>query len=205
MIDSLIADEISCEDTSDPNDWNADGLVNYEEFDLFAENYLLHDPNDSSIITDPNFIGDPNYVDPETLEYWRQYWDPFYNLDGSGTSEYNIDLADLTEFIDNSYWLWQACWRDGFISAMSVMAGGGESMMMMMMMPMSMESFAPAIIEQEAPTLEELAEQLLKTLDWLDEIWLDPGVQESIDEEDWLDFIESVEESLIDIVEQQEE
>ena len=198
-MDSLIADEITCEDTSDPNDWNVDGLVNYEEFDLFAENYLLHDPNDSSIITDPNFIGDPNYVDPETLEYWRQYWDPFYNLDDSGASEYEIDLADLDIFLGN--WLWEACWRESYLSAMSVMAGGGESMMM----GMSMEFTAPAAVEQEAPTLEELAEQLLKTLDWLDDIWLDPSVQETIDEEDWLNFVESVEESLIDIVEQQEE
>ena len=191
MIDSLIADEITCEDTSDPNDWNFDGAINMEEFFYFSEAWLTHDPND------PVCIADPNQCDSNAFANWN----PICDLDISGTSEYVIDLADMVVFIEDN-WLWEACWRDGFISAMSVMAGGGESMMMM---PMSMESSAPVIVEQEAPTLEEQAAQLLKTLDWLDEIWLDPEVQEAIGEEDWLDFVESVEESLIDIVEQQKE
>ena len=180
---------LSEDDIYNALDWNADGIVNFEEFEYFSLAWLSHDPNEFT---------DPNFIDPDEIANW----DAACNLDASGTSEYVIDLADIDIFVDD--WLWVACWKQSEIDrveSMMMAMGGGESMMMV---PMSMESFAPAAVEQAAPTLEEQAAQLLKMLDWLDEIWLDPEVQESIDEEDWLDFVESVEESFLDIIELQE-
>ena len=186
-------ESLSEDDIYNALDWNADGIVNYEEFEYFSLAWLSRDPDE---------FADPNFIDPNEIANW----DADCNLDASGDSQYVIDLADLEEFVENGYWLWTACWKQSRMDRYENMAeamamGGGESMMM----PMSMESFTSVTVEQEALTLEEQAAQLRKTLDWLDEIWLDPSVQESIEEEDWLDFIGGVEGSLIDILEQQEE
>ncbi len=192
------ADEVySCEgnltedDVYNGLDWNADGIVNYEEFEYFSLAWLSHDPYE---------FGDPNLADPDEIANWN----PICNLDAdpNGTSQYDIGMADMDIFVDS--WLWVACWKQSDmdrVESMMMAMGGGESMMMM---PMSMEYSAPITVEQDTPTLEEQAAQLVKTLDWLDEIWLDPEVQETIGEDRWLDFVESVEESLVDIAEQQE-
>ena len=50
------ADEVDCEDAWNENDWTYDGVINFEEFSIFAGAWLSHDPNDPSLPTDPNFI-----------------------------------------------------------------------------------------------------------------------------------------------------
>ncbi len=98
------ADEVySCDgnysedDIANEYDWNADGIVNLEEFELFAGAWLANEPNSPPAIADPNtIIG----------------WNSNCNLDETGSSQYSIDLVDLTVFVNDVPWLWQACWYD---------------------------------------------------------------------------------------------
>ena len=88
------------------NDWNADGIVNLEEFKLFAKSWLALDPGNPAW-SDPNY-GDPN----DTIA-----WNSLCNLDDTGSSQYSIDLADLTVFVNDVPWLWKACWYDNYTAA----------------------------------------------------------------------------------------
>jgi hypothetical protein len=100
VVDGLVdigADELySCDgdytedDFSNAQDWNVDGLVNLNEFNVFQQAWLSHDPDGPG--------GDPNG------------WNPLCNLDDTGTSQYVIDLADANAFLDD--WLWKACWKN---------------------------------------------------------------------------------------------
>ncbi len=123
-------DDLSEDDIYNVNgmDWDYDGIVNYQEFAEFAEFWLLRDPNDPGIITDPNFSDDPDYASPETLEMWREKWNSFYNLDDTGTSEYMIDVDDLVVIAHD--WLWIACWKESQLEwlesiTMEMMSMGG--------------------------------------------------------------------------------
>jgi hypothetical protein len=118
---------LSAEDIYNSLDWDFDEIVDSCELIEFAGAWLSHDPNDPGIITDPNFAGDPDYVDPETLAMWRQEWDPLYNLDG----DYDVDYGDFAVFAQE--WLWRTCWKQGWLDLMEMMSmgGGGESMAMM--------------------------------------------------------------------------
>ncbi len=139
------ADEVySCngnynDDIYNALDWNADGILNLEEYTPFAQAWLSHDPNDPAF--DPNDVSyNPNLSDPNHADYispgQKAAWNPTCNLIDSGESAYSIDLADMMDFIDNGYWLWTACWKysqmhrfENMMAAM--MSGGGESMAMM--------------------------------------------------------------------------
>ena len=67
--------EVSCEDTSNEHDWNADGLINWGEFAYLASVWRAHDPNDPAL-TDPNnpryeYVNDPNgFAQPANLALW---------------------------------------------------------------------------------------------------------------------------------------
>ena len=118
-----------------------------------------NDPNDPIVTTDPNYSDDPDYiyVTEQTLQQWRQYWNPMCNLDNTEDTdtEYEIDLADLELFLDN--WLWTACWRYDLQGYSSMMMGGGESMGMAA--PMTMETAETAsiypVVEPDPETLEQ--------------------------------------------------
>ena len=103
-------DDLTADDIYNPLDLDADGLINNREFASFSAAWLSHNPDDPAITTDPNDIGDPNYVTPETLAQWQQTWNPIFELDPASGSQYNIDLADLEVFC-NDYWLWISCWK----------------------------------------------------------------------------------------------
>ena len=118
----------------------------------------MGDPNRPLITTDPNFINDPNYVDAETLAMWFETWDPFYNLNTDGDSEYMIDLADLMVLCEDSpqVWLWIACWKQSQISYFESMAMGGASMTLA---PMSMSlAFEPITVAEPEPVERSTAE-----------------------------------------------
>ncbi len=108
-------DDLTADDVYNPLDLSADGLINNSEFVPFSVAWLSHDPNDPAITTDPNDMGDPNYVDPETFLQWQQFWNPIFDLDTTLDSQYNIDMADLKVFC-NDYWFWTACWKWNEIS-----------------------------------------------------------------------------------------
>ncbi len=141
-------------------DWNADGIVNYEEFEYFSLSWLSHDPNDPALYDPDNPVNDPNdpaYIDPDELINWNHDC----NLDDTGASEYAIDLADILMFCEDNpqAWLWVACWKqaglDRLESMMMAMGGGAESMMI----PISM---GLAMLEPEPePESAELTEEQL--------------------------------------------
>ena len=117
----------------------------------------MRDPNNPGIITDPNFADDPDYVDPEILEMWRQTWEPLYNLD----EDYDVDYGDFAVFAQE--WLWRACWKQSPLDLMEMMVmGGGEGMMMM---PVAMGSVSISSMELEPePEGAELATDQLASL-----------------------------------------
>jgi uncharacterized repeat protein (TIGR01451 family) len=111
------ADEISCDNVYNVYDWNADGLVNLGEFKKFSQSWLAHDPNDPALLdpNDPMYdeYHDPNspyYISPKSQEQWHNegYQWNFVSTNGS---MYSIDVADLLYMLDDSPWLWTACWR----------------------------------------------------------------------------------------------
>jgi len=53
-----------------------------------------------------------------------------------------------------------------------------------------------ATISGMRKNLERKEVNIKKILKWLEEVWLDPEVQEAIDEADWLKFIESLKSDL---------
>lgn len=138
-------DYLSDIDVHNDLDFNADGLVNFQEFSGFSAVWLCRDPNDPSIITDPNYSSDPDYANPNMLENWEETWPQAirYNFNNTGSSEYMIDLADFDVFLDN--WLWVACWKLEEIEAAAQSQSQSQSMMME---PLSM-SFSAYTLEAE--------------------------------------------------------
>jgi len=105
--------DLSPDDIYNPLDFSADGIINYEEFSVFASAWLSYDPG---YYTDPNLTGN---------------WNQAFNLDDAGDSQYVTDLADLAAFCRDE-WLWIACWRQNQFDMDGMMAigGGGEGMFM---------------------------------------------------------------------------
>lgn len=106
-------------------DWDADGLVNINEFSKFAKAWLSYDPNHPSRPSDPNVCVN-----------WNSACDLVEDL--------HIDLADFEVFLDN--WLWVACWKLEDITQTMMLSGDGESMMMQ---PLSMMTMDAEIIDSE--------------------------------------------------------
>ncbi len=130
------ADEVTCEDTTHPLDANIDSIINYFEYSTFASAWGSHDPND------PAWLNDPNLVVPELSEGWYE-WKYVWNFADTGASQYVIDAADLSAFVEDTPWLWRACWMDGY-QQMQMM--GSESMSMEM-------SFFGEILESESQSM----------------------------------------------------
>jgi len=177
--------EIECEDTSNLYDWNADGLVNLLEFNGFSRAWLAHDPND------PAWLADPNSTDPNLSEGWYE-WKYRYNLDTSNGSTYAVDLADLMAWVEESPWLWQACWKTEFYQTEN-----SQPMAMMLTDEISVltaqtETILKAQVVEEKPARQQMAE-LAAAIGFLQQIWLDePDLRQQISEEDWRCFMESV-------------
>lgn len=66
--------EVTCEDVSDPNDWNADGIIDLEEFEIFSLAWLA-EPNESN-------------------------WDERCDAD----KDNDIDIYDFISFTENWLW-----------------------------------------------------------------------------------------------------
>lgn len=156
------ADEVTCEYyTSDPNDWNGDGVINYGEFLFLSRAWLSHDPNDP--VCDPNH---PNYVsDPDDPDYISEIakanWNPICNLNDTEETEteYAIDISDLVEFCKNDpqVWGWEACWRNNYFKMCGMMdSGSGAGMMMAMPVMETFESISAQMASEPNPeTMEQ--------------------------------------------------
>jgi hypothetical protein len=160
--------DLSEDDIFNVLDWNADGRVNYEEFNQFSRNWLAHDPNDPAVLDPNNPVNDPNspsYIDPNRLERW--YPDGYkYNLSTEGDSLYAIDIADLLAFIgqypDTDHWLWVACWRHDIqeMQQMSMFMGNNGNEQLAQSEPVLSEAegmmvfSAPSISMEISPPVE---------------------------------------------------
>jgi hypothetical protein len=103
-----------------------------------------------------------------------------------------IDYNDLFVFCEG--WLWQAGWLKTSPSGMGTMdSGTGESVELAEEVYLSASAEPEQVIQPDTCLTAVEIEELLK---WLEEIWLDPEVRETIDEEQWLKFIESVKSGL---------
>jgi hypothetical protein len=107
--------EVQCQEDFHPLDRNADGVVNFKEFSSFSRGWLSRDPNDPAVVTDPNYIGHPDYADPQTLAQWKMAWFPWGRMNDLN-EDLRLNLDDLILFSEESYgnWLWEACWRDAY-------------------------------------------------------------------------------------------
>ncbi|HPD32695.1 MAG TPA: right-handed parallel beta-helix repeat-containing protein, partial [Phycisphaerae bacterium] len=187
--------EVTCEDTSNDWDWNADGIVNLREFGRFAAVWRAHDPNDPAV-TDPNhpdheYVTEPNspgYVAPEAMALWYPDGYP-YNFSATGPSQYAIDVADLAIFVEDAPWLWMACWlTEGELLEM----GFGEESQMGMM------AFEAQPVEQEPA--ESQIKALVNLIGPLESLWLaDPDIQQEIDSTDWQEFMDALYDNLLEV------
>jgi len=186
--------EVTCEETSSPWDWNADGIVNFHEFGRFAAVWRAHDPNDPAFI-DPNhpdheYVTEPNspgYVAPEAMALW--YPDGcLYNFSIAGSSLYCIDVADLAAFVEDPPWLWMACWLEQ--GELLQMGFGEMGMMAFEVQPVEMES------------VESQMKRLVNVIGPLESLWLtDPDIQQEINAADWQQFMDALYDNLIDLYE----
>jgi hypothetical protein len=192
------ADEVACIDTWDPNDWTYDGVINLQEFSIFSAAWLSHDPNDP--VCDPNhpeYVGDPN--DPGYIsQAQKDSWNEICDFD----SDYDVDLIDFEFFCEN--WLWEACWREDYVSVMYGMSGGGGESSMMMAAPVTESAFMSSTALDVQPTPEKsICEQIFDLedcIELLEKIWLeDPYIQQEIDPDDWKEFMDTVYESLFEL------
>ncbi len=206
------ADEIGCTDISNVRDWNADGLVNLVEFNIFSRAWLSHDPNDLALNDPNNPMNDPNIPYYVSLTD-KQRWNPVCDFVSSGDSHYVIDAADLLVFIDadlNSStnadrWLWQACWlsaewQEQIASPPMMMAMLPASQPQEMAVAMPMEMVPDAAIPEFAVPEKSIAEQLAEAKEaaqWLEELWkTEPDIQNEIDAASWQEFMDAVNENV---------
>lgn len=141
------ADEVACWDKiGDPNDWNGDGVINYEEFIYLSRAWMSCDPNGP-------YYPNPSNPDPNDITIWyTQEW----GLKADLNCDTCVDLNDLMLFSEPNHWLWEACWRHDLQDMHSMMGGGGESMMMPMPMTESFEiTSVQTVFEPGSETLEQ--------------------------------------------------
>ncbi len=214
------ADEIGCEDIFNVRDWNADGLVNLVEFNIFSKAWLSHDPNDLGLNDPNNPMNDPNspyYVSQADKERWN----PVCNFTSSGDSRHVIDVADLLVFIDadpnsstnTDRWLWQACWlseewQEQVASPPMMMAISQPQQMAATAIPIETQiaemSAEPipmeaAVVEVAVPekSIEEQLAELKGSAKWLEELWkTEVELQNEIDAASWKEFMDAVYENV---------
>jgi hypothetical protein len=180
--------EVVCDiNVSNTWDWNADGLVNYLEFNGFSKAWMGHDPND------PAWLANPAIRDPNLAEGWYE-WKYKYNVATAGDSAYSVDLADVLYFAEESPWLWRACWVNLEDTQMQqMMPSGGEELMMFM----QSETEVPAVEEK---SVQEQVFDLVSAMVFLEQIWFEePDLQQEISSEEWQGFMDALRLNLFNI------
>jgi hypothetical protein len=187
------ADEVTCTDTSNPNDWNADGVVDLYEFKQFSDAWL-------TISTDLN-----------------------YNAACDLDTDLDVDLTDLMIFLEDTPWLWIACWRTDLLEMQQQMMMQQSMIISNPVLESACSTAAPGCVEadwvaatepsevdgqaavQELPLVEEksIEEQILDlqdSIEFLEQIWgNESDIQQEIDAEDWKEFMEAVYQSLSEL------
>jgi hypothetical protein len=202
-----------------------------DEFNLFSKAWLSFDP----YVRDPNCPDREYYSEPNSPGYVPDErfvgWDPRCNLDNTGTSQYTIDVADLTIFLEDSPWLWIACWRTDIrdmqqMGMMMMMAGGGYSSPETILQSepvleetQSVQVVEPLVVQQveiipSAETVQQEAEsvepeipieqqiaELEDAIQFLETLWDDPQFQQEMQAEDWQAFMDELYNSLTELQE----
>ena len=153
--------------------------MNNFEFAIFADAWL---------VSDPNFFGDPS--DPEQ----RYAWIKARRCNFNGDHVVDINDLMLLAYHDEVFkWLWQACWKPLPVEAAQA---SSQSMMSMPMDAMTIESPAPE------PSVEEQIAGVEGNLDFLNDIWEnEPDIQNVIDADRWEDFIDNLDDHIEDLKE----
>jgi len=169
------ADECDCNDVSNAVDWNCDGVVDYYELAVFSDAWL----------TEPNDANDPNSPD----------WNPDCDLDGDDF----VDFNDFAVFANE--WRWQACYMIPDTWMMMSMGGAGfAEMAVTLAEPIVQIPFSQAEITQfDAAKLVSnyhIRQQIAQTeeiIEFFENLWqTDKEFREMIDENDWLEFINTL-------------
>ena len=148
-------DYLSEIDVHNDLDWNADGIVNLNEFVKFSRAWLAHDPNHP--LCDPNnlnYVSDPN-LPGYISETDKLRFNPVCDLD----SDLDVDLADLCEFLED--WLWVACWKLDEINAAS---SNAQTESLMVESLSAARSFLAVALETTIETAEVQPEISAETL-----------------------------------------
>jgi hypothetical protein len=135
-------DYLSEIDVHNDLDWDADGIVNLKEFNLFSHAWLTYDPNCPHL---------PNPVDPNQL----LHWDLICDLD----SDLDVDLADLCVFLDD--WLWVACWK---LDALNAASASAQPENLMAESFSASKRLSVSSLEMTSPIAESLTEISAETL-----------------------------------------
>jgi hypothetical protein len=166
---------------AEPNETDIDGnpRVIGEEVDIGADEFWATDFSRDGLV---------NFVDYAMLAaaWHTEPNDANYNEDCDLQDNNNIDFNDLGLFCED--WLSNA---ESWPGSMPLMAGrGGAGMLEGLGLDAGLS--AVAAVERVAAVAEPVdIEAIMK---WLAEIWLDPDVQKSIDEEKFLKVYESLKE-----------
>jgi parallel beta-helix repeat protein len=176
-----------------PDETDLDGDSNTTEpipWDIDGQGRKIDGDSNGTLIVDmgaDEYYWDPPDFNPDGIVNFLDYavfaaaW-LTENADISLDDDNDVDYYDLDEFCEN--WLLMTEWYHP-LEYMMMGSGAGEGLGLMG------DEQQP---EQIAQTCSELAEpiDIEALLKWLEDIWLDPDVQETIDEETWLKFVEAV-------------
>jgi len=181
--------ELTCDtNVSNLYDWNADGVVNLQEYVNFSRAWLAHDPND------PAWLANPELADPNLSEGWYE-WKHKFNLDATGDSTYSVDLADLLMFLEDAPWLWVACWRMDLQPEMMMSGFDSGSMRLAGFESQSLEKQTTQEI-----TFQEQLFDLASMIVQLENLWLtELDIQQAIEPDRWNRFMAAVYQNLYDL------
>jgi hypothetical protein len=140
------ADEVTCEVVSDPDDWNADGIINLAEFEIFSLAWLTD-------VTDENY-------------------NPLCDFD----DDEDVDIVDFRGFVINWLWMacWHEDYQE--LWGMSMSMGGGESFLLgesvIAVESQEIIQTEPTLTEQieQAKTIVDWLEEISKEKDFFDYI-----------------------------------
>ncbi len=193
--------EIECGDTANSLDWNADGVVNYLEFEKFSRAWMTYDPNNSLCDpNNPNFVSDPNSIN-FISQTDKERFNPSCDLDG----DLDVDLADLEIFTNplNGNWLWVACWRLDLqpeqLEQMMMSLAPAEGIQTQSLSRLDSIALKTSAIVPEKPIRVQIIE-LKDSINFLEQLWWnDSSIQQEIDADQWRQFMNAVYDSLLEL------
>jgi hypothetical protein len=199
-------DYLSDADIHNACDFDADGIVNMNDFNLFSKAWRTYDPNCTHL---------PNPVAPSQLLNWNPVCDLDHDL--------AVDLTDLMLFFEDTpqNWLWIACWRADLLELQQQQTMQMMSGLVLPVVSMVASSQAEALtvecavvipaqagiqsaseivaIVDEKSIAEQIAD-LQDSIEFLEQIWnQEPDIQQEIYAEEWQDFINSVKSNLLEL------